>query len=64
LRGLGSAARGRDSVVGCDHRQVLSAILWKPDPWTTAHERLRLWAADGIWQRMLDEVIVKDTRLG
>lgn len=24
------------------------------------HERLRLWTADGTWQRSLDEVIVKD----
>ena len=60
-----------------DHRQVLNAILWKlrtgapwrdlPErygPWKTAHERLRLWTADGTWQRILDEVIVKDDSVG
>ena len=60
-----------------DHRQVLNAILWKlrtgapwrdlPErygPWKTAHERLRLWTADGTWQKILDEVIVKDDSVG
>lgn len=60
-----------------DHRQVLNAILWKlrtgapwrdlPErygPWKTAHERLRLWTADGTWDRILDEVIVKDDSVG
>ncbi|WP_369794330.1 IS5 family transposase [Amycolatopsis sp. ATCC 39116] len=60
-----------------DHRQVLDAILWKlrtgapwrdlPEqygPWKTAHERLRLWTADGTWQKILDEAIVKDTSVG
>jgi transposase len=41
---------------------VINAILWKlrtgapwrdlPDrygPWKTAHERLRVWTADGTW---------------
>lgn len=56
-----------------DHRQVLNAILWKlrtgapwrdlPErygPWKTAHERLRKWTADGTWERILAEVVVKD----
>ena len=56
-----------------DHRQVINAILWQartgvpwrdlPErygPWKTAHERLRRWTADGIWERILAEVIVKD----
>ena len=60
-----------------DHRQVVNAILWKlrtgapwrdlPErygPWKTAHERLRLWTADGTWQKILDEVIVKDDSVG
>src|ERR1700722_10068074 len=60
-----------------DHRQVINAILWKlrtGAPWRdlperhgprkTAHERLRLWTADGTWQRILDEVIVKDDSVG
>jgi transposase len=60
-----------------DHRQVLNAILWKmrtgapwrdlPErygPWKTAHERLRLWTRTGLWQKILDEVIVKDDAVG
>jgi len=60
-----------------DHRQVINAILWKlrtgapwrdmPErygPWKTAHERLRLWTADGTWERVLDQVIVKDDSVG
>jgi transposase len=60
-----------------DHRQVINAILWKlrtgapwrdlPQrygPWKTAHERLRKWTADGTWDRILDEVIVKDDSVG
>ena len=60
-----------------DHRQVINAILWKlrtgapwrdlPErygPWKTAHERLRLWTADGTWQKILDHVIVKDDSVG
>jgi transposase len=56
---------------------VINAILWKlrtgapwrdlPErygPWKTAHERLRLWTADGTWQRILDDVIVKDDSVG
>jgi transposase len=56
---------------------VINAILWKlrtgapwrdlPErygPWKTAHERLRFWTADGTWQRVLDEVIVKDDSVG
>jgi transposase len=33
-------------------------------PWKTAHERLRIWTVDGTWQRILDEVIVKDDSVG
>src|SRR5262249_12085358 len=33
-------------------------------PWKTAHERLRLWTADGTWQKILDHVIVKDDSVG
>jgi transposase len=60
-----------------DHRQVLNAILWKlrtgapwrdlPErygPWKTAHERLRKWTADGTWDRVLAEVVVKDDAVG
>lgn len=60
-----------------DHRQVINAILWKlrtgapwrdlPErfgPWKTAHERLRRWTADGRWQAILDEVMVKDDAVG
>jgi len=56
---------------------VINAILWKlrtgapwrdlPErygPWKTAHERLRIWTADGTWERILDEVIVKDDSVG
>jgi len=56
---------------------VIDAILWKlrtgapwrdlPDrygPWKTAHERLRIWTADGTWDRILDQVIVKDDAVG
>jgi transposase len=60
-----------------DHRQVINAILWQlrtgapwrdlPErygPWKTAHERLRKWTADGTWDRILAEVIVKDDAVG
>lgn len=60
-----------------DHRQVINAILWKlrtgapwrdlPErygPWKTPHERLRRWAADGTWERILDQVVVKDDAVG
>lgn len=60
-----------------DHRQVINAILWKirtgapwrdlPErygSWKTAHERLRRWTADGTWDRILDEVVVKDDAVG
>ena len=60
-----------------DHRQVINAILWKlrtgapwrdlPErygPWKTAHERLRIWTADGTWDRILDQVIVNDDAVG
>ena len=56
---------------------MLNAILWKlrtgapwrdlPErygPWKTAHERLRRWTADGTWDRLLDEVVVKDDAVG
>ena len=56
---------------------MINAILWKlrtgapwrdlPDrygPWKTAHERLRVWTADGTWERILDHVIVKDDSVG
>jgi transposase len=56
---------------------VINAILWKlrtgapwrdvPErygPWKTAHERLRRWSADGTWDRILDEVVVKDDSVG
>ena len=52
---------------------MVNAILWKlrtgapwrdlPErygPWKTAHERLRIWTADGTWERILAEVVVKD----
>jgi transposase len=56
---------------------VINAILWKlrtgapwrdlPErygPWKTAHERLRRWTADGTWDRILDEIVVKDDAVG
>jgi transposase len=56
---------------------VINAILWKlrtgapwrdvPErygPWKTAHERLRRWSADGTWDRIVDEVVVKDDAVG
>jgi transposase len=33
-------------------------------PWKTCHEQLRRWTADGPWDRVLDEVIVKDDSIG
>ena len=63
-------ATGRPSR---DHRTILNGSLWKlrtgapwrdlPErygPWKTAHERLRKWTADGTWDRVLAEVVVKD----
>jgi transposase len=60
-----------------DHRQVINGILWKlrtgapwrdlPErygPWKTAHERLRRWTTDGTWDRILDEVVVRDDAVG
>jgi transposase len=56
---------------------VINAILWKErtgapwrdlparyGPWKTAHERLRKWTADGTWDRILEQAIVKDDSLG
>lgn len=70
-------ARGGRGRQWRDHRQVINAILWKlrtgapwrdlPErygPWKTAHERLRIWTADGTWDRILNEVIVKDDAVG
>lgn len=70
------AGRGRGGQWR-DHRQVINGILWKirtgarwrdlPErygPWKTCHERLRRWTADGTWDRILDEVIVKDDAVG
>lgn len=60
-----------------DHRQVINGILWKirtgapwrdlPErygSWKTCHERLRRWTADGTWDRILDEVVVKNDAVG
>jgi hypothetical protein len=33
-------------------------------PWKTAHERLRRWTADVTWDRLLDEIVVKDKAVG
>ncbi|SFT53973.1 Putative transposase of IS4/5 family [Geodermatophilus amargosae] len=59
------------------YRQVINAILWQAEtgvpwrdlperygPWKTAHERLRKWTADGTWDRILTEVVVKDDAVG
>jgi transposase len=56
-----------------DHRQVINAILWRlwtRAPWRdlpercrprkTAHERLRLWTADGTWERIMAEAVTED----
>jgi transposase len=60
-----------------DHRQVINAIPWKRRtgaPWRdlperygprkTAHERVRIWTVNGTWDRILDQVIVKDDAVG
>ena len=70
-------ARGGRGGRWRDHRQVINGILWKlrtgapwrdlPErygPWKTAHERLRKWTADGTWERILDQVVVKDDAVG
>ena len=33
-------------------------------PWKTAHERLRLWTADGTWGKILALVIVREDAVG
>jgi transposase len=56
---------------------VINATLWKlrtgapwrdlPErygPWKTAHERLRVWTADGTPDHILDQVIVNDDAVG
>ena len=56
---------------------MINAILWQsktgvpwrdlPErygPWKTAHERLRKWTADGTWDKILTEVVVKDDSIG
>jgi transposase len=76
IEGVLPSGRGRGGQWR-DHRQVINAILWKlrtgapwrdvPErygPWKTAHERLRRWTADGTWERILDEVVVKDDSVG
>jgi transposase len=70
-------ARGGRGRQWRDHRQVINGILWKlrtgapwrdlPErygPWKTCHERLRIWTADGTWERILNHVIVKDDAVG
>uniref|UniRef100_UPI00138AE1CA IS5 family transposase n=1 Tax=Streptomyces sp. TR1341 TaxID=2601266 RepID=UPI00138AE1CA len=52
-----------------DHRQVIDGILhrvrtgvhWRdlPErfgPWKTVYERHRLWSADGMWERLLQQI--------
>ncbi|MFE7909760.1 IS5 family transposase [Streptomyces albogriseolus] len=52
-----------------DHRQVIDGILHRVQTgaprrdlperfglWRTVHERHRLWSADGIWERLLQQV--------
>lgn len=56
---------------------MINGILWKlrtgapwrdvPErygPWKTCHERLRIWAMDGTWARILEEAVVKDDAAG
>lgn len=56
---------------------MINGILWQlrtgapwrdmPErygPWKTAHERLRRWTADGTWDRVLEQVVVKDDAVG
>jgi len=58
-----------------DHRQAVNGILWEVrteapwrdlperyEPWKIAHERL--WTADGAWDKILAEVIVRDDAVG
>ena len=60
-----------------DRRQVINGILWKirtgalwrdlPErygSWKTCHERLRRWTADGTWDHIFDEVVVKNDAVG
>jgi transposase len=69
-----SGAKGRPRV---DDRRVINGMLvkaktgvaWRdlPErygPWKTAHERLRKWTADGTWDRILTEVVIKDDAVG
>src|SRR5215212_7171010 len=42
------------------HRRSVAGPARTHGPWKTAHERLRVWTADGTWDRFLDHVIVKD----
>src|SRR6476469_2496590 len=66
-------ARGGRGRQWRDHRQVINGILWKlrtvapwrdlPErygPWKTCHERLRVWTADGTWDRILAAAQVRD----
>lgn len=55
-----------------DHRQVIDAIAWKfrtGSPWTDmaatlgswkgAHNRLRMWAADGTWVKVFTALLAR-----
>lgn len=68
---------GRRGGRWADHRRILNGMLWRertgapwrdlPErygPWTTVYERFRSWAADGTWDRILTEVIVKSDAVG
>jgi hypothetical protein len=46
------------------HRSTLARPARALRALKTAHERLRIWTADGAWDRILDQVIVKDDAVG
>jgi transposase len=56
---------------------VINGILWrlrtgapwrdvpeKYGPWKALHQRLRVWTKDGIWEQILEHLIVKDDSIG
>jgi transposase len=70
-------ANGRRGKQWKDHRLVIDGILWilsdggrwrnLPDrfgPWKTVYERFRRWSQTGLWDVLLDELQLRDTRRG
>jgi transposase len=46
------------------HRAPWRDLPERYGPWKIAHERLPIWTKDGTWERILDQVIVKDDAVG